>query len=82
MIETYGLAHSIWVADVMLKTANVHLVGQKEVSQAYYTIVVEGDISAVQMAIEKGVKVAQDAGVLLAFDVIPRPVEDTKWLLT
>lgn len=82
MIETLGLANSILVADVMLKTANVCLVGQKEVSQAYYTIVIEGEVSAVQLAIEKGVKVAQDASVLLAFDVIPGPVEDTKKLLT
>ncbi len=82
MIETFGFAGSISVADKMLKTADVRLVSQKEVSQAYYTIIIEGDVSAVQMAIEEGVAFAQRIGVLIAFDVIPRPVEDTKKLST
>jgi ethanolamine utilization protein EutM len=81
MVETRGLAASIEVADTMLKGANVSLVKQSMVDAALVTILVEGDISAVQIAVEAGTKVAERTGALIAFNVIPYPDLSTSHLL-
>lgn len=73
MVETRGLAASIEVADAMLKDANVSLVNQAMVDAALVTILIEGDVSSVQAAVEVGSKVAQRTGALIAFNVIPHP---------
>ncbi len=73
MIETRGLATSIEVADAMLKNANVRLVNQSMVDAALVTILVEGDVSAVQAAVESGTKIAERTGALLSANVIPHP---------
>jgi ethanolamine utilization protein EutM len=73
MIETRGLATSIEVADAMLKNANVQLVNQSMVDAALVTILVEGDVSAVQSAVETGTKIAERAGALISYNVIPHP---------
>ncbi|WP_257958539.1 BMC domain-containing protein [Bacillus sp. V3-13] len=81
MVETRGLAASIEVADAMLKNANVSLVKQSMVDAALVTILVEGDVSAVQSAVESGRKVAERTGALIAFNVIPHPDTDTDQLI-
>ncbi|WP_438824324.1 BMC domain-containing protein [Bacillus sp. JJ1533] len=73
MIETRGLATSIEVADAMLKNANVRLVNQSMVDAALVTILVEGDVSAVQAAVESGTKIAERTGALISSNVIPHP---------
>ncbi|PWA13021.1 carboxysome shell protein [Pueribacillus theae] len=80
MIETLGPAASIAVADAMLKSADVMLVKQEEVSQALYTILVEGELSAVQAAVETGKRIAEKLGALIAFQVIANPDEGTRKL--
>ncbi|MGG1658020.1 BMC domain-containing protein [Brevibacillus sp. NRS-1366] len=80
MIETRGLATSFAVADAMVKAANVRLVNQETVDMALVTVVIEGDSSAVQIAVETGAQVAEQKGALIAFAVIPRPDIDTKRL--
>ncbi|ARJ39614.1 hypothetical protein SporoP8_12455 [Sporosarcina ureae] len=77
MIEVFGVAHSILIADSMLKTSNVRILSTEEVSQAYYTIVVAGDVDSVQMAIEQGREIANTAGVFIASKVIARPMRET-----
>ncbi|PLR80568.1 ethanolamine utilization protein [Bacillus canaveralius] len=81
MVETRGLAASIEVADAMLKNANVSLVKQSMVDAALVTILVEGDVSAVQSAVESGKKVAERTKALVAFHVIPHPDIDTSQLI-
>ena len=54
MIETYGLIGSIEAADAMLKAANVQLVKQELVDGGIVTIIVEGDVGAVQAAVDAG----------------------------
>ncbi len=73
MIETRGLAISIEVADAMLKAANVSIVNQEKVVIPLITIFVEGDVSAVQVAVDAGAKVAHRAGALISSAVIPQP---------
>jgi len=81
MIETYGIAYSIVVADAMLKTADIRIARQDEVGQAYFTIFIEGDVSAVQLAIECGVNIAKEAGVLIAYQIISRPMKEAMKVL-
>lgn len=54
MIETRGLIGSIVAADAMLKSADVRLVKQEKVDAALVTVLVEGDVSAVQAAVDMG----------------------------
>lgn len=81
MVETRGLAASIEVADAMLKNSNVSLVNQANVDSALVTILVEGDVSAVQVAVDTGKKIAQRTGALIAFNVIPHPDLGTRELI-
>jgi ethanolamine utilization protein EutM len=81
MIETWGLAISIEVADAMLKSANVSLFIKEKKDIALVTISVEGDVSAVQLAVDAGTKIAQQVGALISFRVIPNPDKSTRKLL-
>jgi ethanolamine utilization protein EutM len=81
MIETMGLAPSIAVADAMLKDAHVSIVNQSKIDAALVTILVEGDVSAVQAAVEAGAEVAKRTGALVSFNVIPHPDIGTSELL-
>lgn len=73
MIETKGLIGSITAADAMIKSADVRLVKQEQISAALVTIFVEGDVSAVIAAVETGKVEAKKVGELLDSHVIPHP---------
>ncbi|CAG9620302.1 BMC domain-containing protein [Sutcliffiella rhizosphaerae] len=73
MIETRGLIGSIEAADAMLKAANVQLLTQEKVDAALVTVLVEGDVGAVQAAIDAGKEAATRVGELVSAHVIPNP---------
>jgi ethanolamine utilization protein EutM len=73
MVETRGLVASIEAADAMTKVAHVHLVCQEEIGGGYVTIMVRGEIGAVQASVDAGVAAAKRAGELMAAHVIARP---------
>jgi microcompartment protein CcmL/EutN len=75
MIETRGLIGSIEAADAMVKSADVRLVKQEKVDAALVTVLVEGDVSAVQAAVEAGKEAAARVGELVSAHVIPHPDE-------
>lgn len=75
MIETRGLIGSIEAADAMLKAANVELVNQEKIDGALVTVLVEGDVGAVQAAVEAGKDAAAKVGELISAHVIPRADE-------
>ncbi|MBO3443807.1 BMC domain-containing protein [Clostridium sp. CCUG 7971] len=74
MIETKGLIAAIEAADVMLKSANVEIVGSKyhKVRSGIIAVVVTGDVGAVKSAVEAGSDAAKKIGKVLAVDVIAR----------
>jgi ethanolamine utilization protein EutM len=76
MIETRGLIASIVSADAMVKAADVRLIKQEKVDAALVTILIEGDVGAVQAAIEAGRYAAESVGVLISAHVIPRPDDE------
>ncbi|MFD1204542.1 BMC domain-containing protein [Sporosarcina contaminans] len=75
MIETKGLIGSIEAADAMIKASNVSLVSQEKVDGGIVTVIVQGDVGAVQAAVDAGKDAAARVGELLGAHVIPRPDE-------
>ena len=76
MIETRGLIASIEAADAMIKSADVSLVNQEKIDGGLVTVLVEGDVGAVQAAVEAGKLAAQRVGQLISAHVIPRPDDE------
>jgi carbon dioxide concentrating mechanism protein CcmK len=77
MVEVKGLPPALAVADAMVKAASVTLVGYEKVSGARYTVIVRGDISEVQVAVDAGVDAVKhvdtEEDLLLSHHVIARP---------
>lgn len=77
LIETYGLVYLLEAADAMVKAADVDLVGYENVASGYISVLVEGDVSACEQAVEAGVKAVQAMGVdVYSSIVIARPHRD------
>lgn len=82
LIETRGLVGAIEAADVMLKAASVELLCQESIGGAYITIIVKGDVGAVQAAVDAGKEAAARVGELISAHVIPRADEETYGMVT
>ena len=78
LIETRGLLPAIECADVMLKTAQVELVGRTFVGSGLVTITITGDVGAVKAAVEAGVTAVEKIShlSLVSQHVIPRPHQE------
>ena len=81
LIETRGLVGAIEAADVMLKTANVRLIGKEIVRDGLVTVEIVGEVAAVKAAVEAGATAASRVGELVSQHVIPRPVDDIEDIL-
>jgi microcompartment protein CcmL/EutN len=73
MIETRGLVGAIEAADAALKAARVRLTRKDRAGGALVTVVLRGDVAAVQAAVEAGAAAARRVGRLVAVHVIPNP---------
>ena len=73
IIETQGLTAILEASDVMLKAANVTLVGKEKIGAAYVTVVVRGDVAAVKAAIDAGQNASARIGEIVATHIIARP---------
>ncbi len=81
MVETRGLVAAIEAADAMSKVAYVTLLCQEEIGGGYVTIMVRGEVGAVQSSVDAGVAAAKRAGELVAGHVIARPHRAVEKLL-
>jgi ethanolamine utilization protein EutM len=82
LLETQGLVAALHATDEMLKGAAVSLVGKEKIGAAYVTIIVRGDVAAVQSAIENGKQTVERlGGKLIMADVIARPHPELAALL-
>ena len=81
MVETKGLVGSIEAADAMVKAANVKLIGKVHVGGGLVTVMVRGDVGAVNAATEAGGNAAKKLGEVIAIHVIPRPHSDVEKIL-
>ena len=74
LVEIAGLACAVVVADAMVKSANVELMGiESAKGMGYTTIKVVGDVGAVNAAVEAGCQMGRMDGKLVSWKVIPRP---------
>jgi len=81
MVETRGLVAAIEAADAMVKSANVQLVGKEQVGGGLVTVMVRGDVGAVQAATDAGAAAAEKVGELVSVHVIPRPHAEVDGIL-
>ena len=81
LIETRGMAAATEAADVMVKAANVALVAKQRPGGGIITIIVRGDVGAVQAAIDAGTAAATAVGLVLSTKVIARPAEEIDSIL-
>jgi microcompartment protein CcmL/EutN len=81
ILETQGLTAILEATDAMLKAANVTLVGKEKIGAAYVTVIVRGDVAAVQAAIDAGAAAAAPLGKVIASHVIARPHAELAALL-
>jgi ethanolamine utilization protein EutM len=81
MVETRGLIGSITAADAMVKAANVTLAGKESIGGGYVTVMVRGDVGAVQAATDAGAEAARAVGELVSVHVIPSPHDEVEIIL-
>ncbi|WP_373876071.1 BMC domain-containing protein [Pragia fontium] len=73
LIETRGLTATISAADAACKSASVEIIGYKKVGSGLVTVCFQGEVSAVQAAIENGVAAVRPADLVVSSLVIARP---------
>ena len=81
LVETRGLVASIEAADAMVKAANVVLIGTEKIGSGLVSVMVRGDVGAVNAAVEAGGTAAARLGEVIATHVIPRPHSDVEKIL-
>ena len=81
MIETKGFIGAVEAADAMVKTANVVLMGKEYIGAGYVTVMVRGDVGAVNAATDAGAAAARRVGELVSVHVIPRPHTEVEKIL-
>ena len=88
MIEVFGFATAIVVADKMAKTSNVKVVGIDKNKPAagdsarvplVMAIKVEGDAAAVEAAVQAGKEEAEKRALYITHKVIARQSEEIEW---
>jgi len=74
LVETRGLSNAILVADSMIKTANINIIGLENTKGlGYMTIKIRGDVGAVTAAVTCGKQIAIENSSFVSAKVIPRP---------
>jgi Carbon dioxide concentrating mechanism/carboxysome shell protein len=81
MVETRGLTAAIEASDAMVKSAEVTLVGTEKIGSGLVTVMVRGDVGAVNAAVDSGSAAASRLGELVATHVIPSPHADVEKIL-
>ena len=73
LIETQGFTAVIDAVDAACKAANVEIVGREKLGGGYISVVLKGDVAAVQAAIDVAKNRVGTLGKLVAAHVIARP---------
>jgi len=81
MVETRGLVGSVEAADVMVKTANVHILGTEYIRNGMVTVMIVGEVAAVKAAVDAASAAAARVGQVVSTHVIPRPAAEVESIL-
>jgi len=74
LVETVGLVPALKACDEMLKAANVELISYENIGSTLVTIMIKGDVAAVEASVAAGAQAAEEIGTLTAKNVMPRPI--------
>lgn len=74
LVETIGLVPALKACDEMLKAANVELISYENIGSTLVTIMIKGDVAAVEASVAAGASAAEVIGKLTAQNVMPRPI--------
>ena len=81
LIETQGFTAVIEAIDTACKAANVEVIGKEKLGGGYVTVLIKGDVAAVEAAIASGRERVGNLGKLIAAHVIARPSDSVLALL-
>jgi microcompartment protein CcmL/EutN len=81
LIETQGFTAVIEAIDTACKAANVEVVGKEKLGGGYITVLIKGDVAAVEAAVEAGKLKVDGLGKLISAHVIARPSQGILKLL-
>lgn len=73
LIETQGFTAVIEAIDTACKAANVEVIGKEKLGGGYITVLIKGDVAAVNAAVEAGKSKVEGLGKLISAHVIARP---------
>ncbi|PZU95654.1 MAG: microcompartment protein [Pseudanabaena sp.] len=76
LLETRGFPAMVGSADMMLKSADVHLAGYETIGAGLCTAIIRGNVADVAIAIEAGMYEAERIGEFHTLMIIPRPLDD------
>ena len=83
LLEVQAMVAAITGLDAMVKAADVKPIHvEKRLGGRLVTVVVEGEVSAVQAALEAGAQAASEVGNVKCCEVIARPHPDVMKFLT
>ncbi|RMF26516.1 MAG: BMC domain-containing protein [Cyanobacteria bacterium J083] len=74
LVSTTSFPAIVGTADMMLKSAEVTMVGYEKIGSGHCTAIVRGNIADVRLAVEEGAKTAEKFGQLASKLVIARPM--------
>jgi len=74
MVSTRSFPAIVGTADMMVKSADVILVGYEKIGAGYCTAIVRGRYPDVRLAVEEGAKTAEQFGQLISKSTIARPM--------
>ena len=81
MIETRGMVCAIEATDAMTKSADISVLGLKEIGGGLVSVYVQGEVGAVKAAVDSGAAAAKKIGELVSVHIISRPSDDTQAIL-
>ena len=73
LIETQGFTAVIEAIDTACKTSDVEVIGREKLGGGYITVIIKGDVAAVEAAVGAGKAKVEGLGKLIAAHVIARP---------
>ncbi len=73
LIETRSLIGAIAAADSMLKNTNIAIVGKEHLSSGEVILIIEGEVSSVNLALEIGCEKSRELGQLKLSYIISKP---------
>nr|WP_283408074.1 BMC domain-containing protein [Anoxynatronum buryatiense] len=75
-VETRSLVAALQAADTMVKSADVRIADFNFVGSGIVAVIVEGEVAAVQAAVDNGRLEAEKLAEVIAYNVIARPHDE------